>query len=100
MPLKLFGGIFSDADIFALSSIILKFMNTNKFCRWIPVGEVDADQTSLVVEGLAEGKKYKFRVKAVNEEGESEPLEGEEAVEAKNPYTVPDPPQVRTSIAI
>ncbi len=61
------------------------------------MGEVDADQTSLVVEGLAEGKKYKFRVKAVNEEGESEPLEGEEAVEAKNPYTVPDPPQVRTS---
>jgi hypothetical protein len=61
------------------------------------VGEVDADQTSLVVEGLAEGKKYKFRVKAVNEEGESEPLEGEEAVEAKNPYTVPGPPQVRTS---
>lgn len=39
------------------------------------------------------GKKYKFRVKAVNKEGESEPLECENAVEAKNPYREPDPPK-------
>ena len=62
--------------------------------RWVPVGEVDADQTSLMVDGLAEGKKYKFRVRAANAEGESEPLESEEPVVAKNPYTVPNPPQV------
>jgi hypothetical protein len=60
----------------------------------VPVGEVDADQTSLLVDGLTEGKKYKFRVRAANAEGESEPLESDEPVEAKNPYTVPDPPQV------
>ena len=32
-------------------------------------------------------------MRAVNEEGESDPLEGDEAIEAKNPYTVPDPPR-------
>ena len=44
------------------------------------------------MEGLSEGKNYKFRVKAVNKEGESEPLETEGAVVARNPYTVPEPP--------
>ena len=38
------------------------------------------------VTGLQEGKKYKFRVKAVNKEGESEPLENDELILAKNPY--------------
>ena len=30
----------------------------------------------------------------MNSEGESDPLESEDAVKAVNPYTVPDPPQV------
>ena len=41
------------------------------------------------------------RVKAVNAEGESDPLESDEAILAVNPYTVPDPPQnvkVRTHV--
>ena len=38
------------------------------------------------VTGLQEGKKYKFRVKAVNKEGESEPLEADQAIVAKNPF--------------
>lgn len=41
--------------------------------------------TSTVVKGLKEGKKYKFRVKAVNIYGTSEPLEGD-AITAKNPF--------------
>ena len=61
--------------------------------RWVPCGEVGPEDTSAVVEGLTEGKSYKFRVKAVNGEGESEPLESEEPITAKNPYTVPDPPR-------
>ena len=60
--------------------------------RWVPCGEAGPDQLEATLDGLSEGKKYKFRVKAVNKEGESEPLETEGAVEAKNPYTVPDPP--------
>ncbi len=42
---------------------------------------------------MTPGKKYKFRVKAVNKEGESDPLESADAVEAKNPYREPDPPR-------
>ena len=60
---------------------------------WVPCGEVGPDQEEKVVEGLQAGKKYKFRVKAVNKEGASEPLESEKAVEAKNPYREPDPPR-------
>ena len=60
--------------------------------RWVPCGEAGPEDTEAEVDGLTEGKNYKFRVKAVNNEGESEPLETEEAVTAKNPYTVPDPP--------
>lgn len=32
------------------------------------------------------GQEYKFRVMAVNAEGESTPLEGEKSIIAKNPY--------------
>ena len=38
------------------------------------------------VPGLSEGHEYLFRVKAVNEEGESEPLEADHAITAKDPY--------------
>ena len=60
--------------------------------RWVPCGEAGPADTAARVEGLSPGKRYKFRVKAVNAEGESEPLETEEPVTAQNPYTVPDPP--------
>ena len=32
------------------------------------------------------GRMYKFRVRAVNRQGESEPLESERAIVAKNPF--------------
>lgn len=38
------------------------------------------------LEGLTPKKKYKIRVKAVNKEGESEPLETDQPIVAKNPY--------------
>lgn len=41
--------------------------------------------TSTTVKGLQEGKKYAFRVKAVNMYGTSEPLEGD-TFTAKNPF--------------
>ena len=67
--------------------------NSQDTGRWVPCGEADPDATELTVEGLTPGKKYKFRVKAVNKEGESDPLESSEPVEAKNPYREPDPPR-------
>jgi len=42
--------------------------------------------TQCGVPGLEPGKKYKFRVKAVNSEGESEPLANDNEILAKDPY--------------
>lgn len=54
--------------------------------RWIPAGEVGPDKNQFRVDGLTPKKRYKFRVKAVNKEGESDPLETDDAITAKNPY--------------
>lgn len=40
----------------------------------------------MEVTGLQPGKNYKFRVRAVNKEGESAPLETDKAILAKNPF--------------
>ena len=58
--------------------------------RWVPVGTTKTP--NMDVTGLNEGKDYMFRVKAVNSEGESEPLETEGSITAKNPYDEPDRP--------
>lgn len=57
--------------------------------RWVPAGETEGPQTSLAVDGLIPGRKYKFRVKAVNKQGRSEPLQTTQAIEAKNPFDEP-----------
>ena len=54
--------------------------------RWQPAGRTDGDTTDTEIKGLEPGKRYEFRVKAVNEEGESEPLDGDQSVLAKDPY--------------
>jgi hypothetical protein len=38
------------------------------------------------VTGLTPGAEYKFRVSAVNDEGDSEPLVAEKSIIAKNPF--------------
>ncbi|CAJ0587388.1 unnamed protein product, partial [Mesorhabditis spiculigera] len=55
--------------------------------RWVPCGR--ADGTTAQVHNLQPGHEYKFRVKAVNKEGESEPLTADQAILAKNPYDLP-----------
>lgn len=52
--------------------------------RWVPV--MTTKEPEAEVKGLIPGKEYKFRVRAVNPEGESEPLETEQGIIAKNPY--------------
>lgn len=54
--------------------------------RWVPAGETDGKETTFNVEGLTPGHKYKFRVKAVNRLGQSDPLTAQQAIEAKNPF--------------
>merc|ERR1719154_289266 len=54
---------------------------------WEPCGEVSAPaREEFTADRLTPGKKYKFRVKAINREGESEPLENDEPILARNPY--------------
>uniref|UniRef100_A0A1I7XRB2 non-specific serine/threonine protein kinase n=1 Tax=Heterorhabditis bacteriophora TaxID=37862 RepID=A0A1I7XRB2_HETBA len=57
--------------------------------RWVPAAKVPGGQTTAVVDGLIPGHEYKFRVAAVNAEGESEPLETFGTTLAKNPYDKP-----------
>jgi predicted phage tail protein len=54
--------------------------------RWVPAGETDGPVTSLAIDGLQPGHKYKFRVRACNKQGKSEPLATAQAIEAKNPF--------------
>jgi len=58
--------------------------------RWLPVGE--ASGTSIQVDKLIPDHDYKFRVRAVNKQGESQPLVGDTAITAKDPFSKPDKP--------
>ncbi|KAG7296952.1 hypothetical protein JYU34_019859, partial [Plutella xylostella] len=60
--------------------------------NWVPCGETGPEPTECVVKGLTPNHKYKFRVRAINKEGESEPLETDTFILAKNPYDPPKPP--------
>jgi len=53
--------------------------------KWVEVGKVQED-TQCGVPGLEPGKRYKFRVKAVNSEGESEALVTDTDILAKDPF--------------
>lgn len=63
--------------------------------KWVRVGKVPADvpgspgfgsNPEMVITGLNPNSEYKFRVKAVNDEGDSEPLTTTKSIIAKNPY--------------
>jgi hypothetical protein len=52
--------------------------------RWVPCGE--SAGCTLAVTDLVQGHEYKFRVKAVNKYGESDPLQSSKPIVAKNPF--------------
>ena len=58
--------------------------------RWVPCGE--SPDTKLEVTDLQPGHEYKFRVKAVNKYGDSDPLESSQPITAKDPYDRADRP--------
>lgn len=72
---------------FCMGNLKSLFFN---FCRWVPVTQTTSPECT--VSNLEPGKQYKFRVRAVNAEGESEPLETEQPTLAKNPYDTPGAP--------
>lgn len=60
--------------------------------RWVPATSVPGNQTTAIVDGLIAGHEYKFRVAAVNAEGESDPLETFGLTLAKDPFDKPGKP--------
>ncbi len=52
---------------------------------WLPVGKSDVPE--MEVDSLTPDHEYKFRVKAVNAEGESEPLETLSYITARDPFS-------------
>lgn len=57
--------------------------------RWVPAGETISNETSLPISDLTPGHKYKFRVRAQNKLGKSDPLTTTHPIEAKNPFDEP-----------
>jgi predicted phage tail protein len=53
---------------------------------WRNAGEVTADVRSYKCQHLEENNKYKFRIRAVNKVGQSEPADLQETVVAKDPW--------------
>jgi len=49
-------------------------------------GHIGPDETEATAKNLEEGQEYDFRVVAVNQEGESEPLVTTEPIKAKYPF--------------
>ncbi|XP_031623079.1 twitchin-like isoform X2 [Contarinia nasturtii] len=61
---------------------------------WESVGEVPSDKpTTFKVDDLTPKKTYKFRIRAVNKVGPSEPAEFKNSVLAKNPWDEPGKPK-------
>ena len=52
---------------------------------WLPVDRTE--NLEMEVTGLVPGEEYLFRVKAVNKEGESEPLDTPTSIVAKDPFS-------------
>ena len=70
--------------------VVEKFDPTTGF--WVPAAETTGDETETKVKGLQPGHKYKFRVKAVNRQGDSDPLNSDKEIIAKNPFDLPGKP--------
>ncbi|OTF83012.1 twitchin-like protein, partial [Euroglyphus maynei] len=58
---------------------------------WLPAG-YSSSNTTYTVKNLDQGKQYKFRVRAENMHGLSEPLQSAKPITAKNSFDTPDAP--------
>jgi hypothetical protein len=54
---------------------------------WLPAGKTDGAVPEMELNDLTPGHEYKFRVRAVNPEGESESLETIGHIVAKDPFS-------------
>ena len=75
-----------------ITHYIIETKNTDKKEKWSEIGEVKSDQTSFNVKNLLEKNKYRFRVRALNKIGPSEPAELADTVLPRDPWDIPGPP--------
>lgn len=75
-----------------LSEYVIEAQDVDEKGKFVPIGTVLAGTTELKVKGLKDKRNYKFRVKAVNKEGESEPLVNDKHYQIKNPWDQPGKP--------
>lgn len=68
----------------AVKNYILEYKDVRR-PTWLKAGLVPGDNTSFKVDKLIEGNEYLFRVTAVNDEGESQPLESLESIKPQKP---------------
>lgn len=75
-----------------LTGYVVEAQDADEGGKFVPVGQCGPDQTELKVKGLKEKGNYKFRVKALNKEGESEPLGTDKIYQIKDPWDEPGKP--------
>jgi len=74
-----------------LAGYIIEKLDTSNG-RWLSAGTCLPEQLEYELKDLEPNHRYQFRIKAVNDEGESVPLETDGVVVAKNPFDVSSPP--------
>ena len=68
-----------------IKKYIVEFMD-KETGKWEPLCETPGDVTNTQAKNLKEGHEYTFRVKAVNDEGESDPLVADKYIKCKDPF--------------
>lgn len=77
-----------------VENYIIEKMDASKPGQWQPVETVAGNVTQAKISKLSPLKQYKFRVRAVNKEGEGPNLETLNNILAKNPFDEPGKPSV------
>lgn len=62
-----------------IKNYLIEYKQPSK-TNWVKAGTTDGLTTDFTVNGLMDGLDYIFRVSAVNDEGQSKPLETEKSV--------------------
>lgn len=68
-----------------IENYIIEKLDKAQDC-WVHADKTDGPVTNLYIKNLEPEHWYKFRVKAVNNQGVSDPLTANHSIKAKNPF--------------